>query len=153
MDKVAEFNWNISKEDTKRHINADFLVEKPYTRLIFDCSYTPKYLTDETIGLGMMRKEIVDAGYSNADYSDEELLKCMPLANHISWSIDSPLGLVGTKHIHNPNQVLVVSNGGSTPGLKQTPIYEGRWAITASLNAILTNSVSIHIVVSGELDD
>ncbi len=153
MIKITEFNWDITKADTKRHLSADFLVDKPYSKLIFECSYTPKYLEDASQGLKMMREAIVNADYSLSDYPDEELLKSMPLANHISWSIDSPIELLGTKHEHNPNQVLTIGNGCSTPGFKNSPIYEGKWAITASLNAVLTDTLSIHIAIFGEDDN
>ena len=153
MVKIAEFNWELTSADTKKHINGDFMVDKPYEKLIFECSYTPKYLEDEQKGLQMMKEALVKADYSLAKHPDEELLKYMPLANHVSWSVDSPVELVGTKHMHNPNQVLYIGNGQSTPGFKNTPIYEGRWAITASLNAVITDTISIHIVVSGDGDD
>ena len=153
MTKIAEFNWDITNADTKKHLSGDFLVDKPYTRLIFDCSYSPKYLEDEKVGLKMMKEALVTAGYSLAKHPDEELLKYMPLANHVSWSVDSPVEFVGTKHKHDPHQILEVSNGQSTPGFKNTPIYEGRWAITASLNAVITEKLSIHIIVSGDGDN
>lgn len=153
MEKIAEFNWDITNNDTKKHLSADFMVEKPYTRLLFECSYTPKYLEDAQKGLEIMREAVVKAGYSLEDFPDDELIKNMPLANHVGWSIDSPIECIGTKHTHNPNQLQIISNGQSTPGFKNTPIYEGRWAITASLNAVITEKLAIHIVVSGESDD
>ncbi len=153
MDKITELNWNITSNETKKHLFADFLVERPYTKLIFECSYSPKYLEDAQKGLKMMREAVVNADYSLSDFPDEELLKNMPLANHIGWSIDSPVELLGTKHTHNPNQTLEISNGRSTPGFKNSPIYEGRWGITASLNAVITDTLSIHIVIYGENDD
>ena len=153
MVKIAEFNWKITSQDTKKHIKGDFLVDKPFEKLIFECSYTPKYLEDAQKGLQMMKQAVINADYSLSTFTDEELLKNMPLANHISWSVDSPIELVGTKHMHNPNQVLVISNGQSTPGFNNTPIYEGKWSITASLNAVLTDVIDIHIVVSGDSED
>lgn len=153
MTKIAEFNWDITDADTKKHLSGDFIVDKPFERLIFECSYAPKYMDDEQKGLKMMKEALVNANYSLSKHPDEELLKYMPLANHVSWSIDSPIEFVGTKHKHDPQQVLIVSNGQSTPGFKNTPIYEGRWAITASLNAVLTDKLSIHIVVSGDGDN
>ena len=153
MEKIAEINWEITDKDTKKHLSTNFMVEKPYTRLIFECSYTPKYLEDAKRGLEIMREAVVKADYSLEDFPDEELLKNMPLANHIGWSIDSPIECIGTKHTHNPNQMLIISNGQSTPGFKNTPIYEGKWAITASLNAVITEKLSIHIVILGESDD
>lgn len=153
MTKIAEFNWDITSADTKKHLSGDFLVDKPYDKLIFDCSYTPKYLEDNVAGLKMMKEALVKADWSLSKYTDEDLLKHMPLANHVSWSVDSPIEFVGTKHKHDPHQILQVSNGQSTPGFKNTPIYEGRWTITASLNAVLTDKLSIHIVVSGDGDN
>jgi len=153
MEKIAEFNWDITSADTKKHLNADFLVNKPYPKLIFECSYDPKYLEDAQKGLAMMKEAVVNADYLLQDFSDEELLKNMPLANHVSWSIDSPLGFLGTKHKHDPYQLLEISNGHSTPGFVNSPIYEGRWSITASLNAVITDELHIHIVVSGDNDD
>lgn len=153
MEKITEFNWDITNNETKKHISGDFLVSKPYVKLVFECSYSPKYLEDAQKGLAMMREAVVKADYSLSDFPDEELLKNMPLANHIGWSIDSPVELLGTKHNHNPNQRLEISNGRSTPGFKNTPIYEGKWSITASMNAVLTDNVSIHIVISGDEGD
>ncbi len=153
MVKVAEFKWDITEADTKKHISGDFLVEKPFSKLVFECSYTPKYLEDAQKGLKMMREAVIKADYSLSDFPDEELLKNMPLANHIGWSIDSPVEFLGTKHEHNPNQVLTIGNGCSTPGFKNSPIYEGRWAITASLNAVLTDTISIHITILGDNED
>ena len=153
MEKIAEFNWDITNNDTKKHLSTNFMVEKPYTRLYFECMYAPKFLEDAQKGLELMRTAVVKANYSLEDFPDDELLKNMPLANHIGWSIDSPIECLGTKHMHDPHQLLIISNARSTPGFKNTPIYEGKWAITASLNAVITETLSIHIIVSGEIDD
>ena len=153
MEKITEFNWDVTSNETKKHISGDFLVNKPYHKLVFECSYSPKYLEDAQKGLAMMREAVVKADYLLSDFPDEELIKNMPLANHIGWSIDSPVELLGTKHNHNPNQRLEISHGRSTPGFKNTPIYEGKWTITASLNAVLTDKLTIHIVISGDDGD
>ena len=74
MTKIAEFNWDITSADTKKHLSGDFLVDKPYDKLIFDCSYTPKYLEDNVAGLKMMKEALVKADWSLSKYTDEDLI-------------------------------------------------------------------------------
>lgn len=149
MEKIIDFNWTVTPADSKKHIVGSFNIDKPYKKLVFNVSYDPKFEYDEEKCLTMMHESIIRAEYSLDDFPDVELRKNMPLANHISWSIDSPLELLGTKHKHNPNQVLEISNEESTYGFKRSPIYEGTWRITASLTAILTEEVNIKVEIEG----
>ena len=153
LEKIEEFNWVVTKEQSKKHVVDTFEVKKAYKKLIFSCSYSPKYLEDQQECLKLMREAIEKAGLEQTDFSDIDLIERVPLANHISWSIDSPKEWIGTKHKHNPNQILTISPEKSTFGFFNTPIYEGQWRITASLNAILTDEVEIHVLVEGERED
>lgn len=150
MEKIEEFNWIVTKEQTKKHVIGSFNVNKPYKKLVFTCSYSPKYLEDQQECLQLMRKALDNIGVDQSEYTDIDLLDRVPLANHISWSIDSPKEWIGTKHKHNPNQILTISEEKSTFGFITTKIYEGQWRITASLNAILTDEVKIDILIEGE---
>ena len=151
MEEIARFDIHVTSSDTKTHINRSFEVNKEYSKLVFDVSYSPKYLEDVSKCMQLMRQRIKDVGFKEDFLPDKELAKAIPLANHISWSIDSPKdGYLGTKHKHNPHQILEISEEKSSFGFMPAKIVKGTWNITSSMNAILTDDVDIHIIVSGE---
>ena len=151
MEEIVRFDIHVTSNDTKTHINNSFEVTKDYSKLVFDVAYSPKYLEDVSKCMHLMKQRLKDVGLKEDFFSDIELARSIPLANHISWSIDSPIdGYLGTKHKHNPHQTLVISEEKSSFGFKPAKVVKGTWNITSSLNAILTDEVDIRIIVSGE---
>lgn len=152
-ERIQEFAWHIVSDDAKKHVIGTFNIEKEYKSLDFTCSYSPKYLFDEEKSLVLMKEAIQRDGYSLEKYPDSELKKHIPLANLVSWSIDSPEGFLGTKHKHNPNLVLSISKDKSTFGFKNSEIIQGQWRIIASLVSVVTDDVDLNVCVEGELED
>lgn len=148
MKKLFEKTIKITEQDAKSHICIDFFVPDGYQKLVIDTSYSPKYEYD------MARcKAFVQKCYINADREvDLDLLPTssyLPLANHVSWSIDCPDGYIGTKHLSKPFQKHTISAEGSSEGFLPTPIRSGKWSVTASINSIVTPWAEITIKVEG----
>lgn len=135
----------ITRADRDRHITFGFEVPSGLHVLYVHTSYTPKFGTDTDY----MRQQ-VQACYVRAygqEQSLERVEKCLPLGNHIAWSIDSPLGPLGTEHRANPDQEHTITPIWASSGFSPSPIHAGHWTITASINSVVTETVDICIRV------
>ncbi|MDE6189299.1 MAG: CehA/McbA family metallohydrolase [Clostridia bacterium] len=138
----------ILPKDNKSHMSVEFEVPSGLKSLIVATSYSPKYEYDEKKCI-----ELIDRGLSTQDLSKpltyEQKRRCVPLANHIAWSLEDSEKLLGTEHRHNPNQVHTVSEVFSSNGFIKTRIVGGKWKLIASINNIVTDYIDINIEVKG----
>lgn len=150
MEKIIEKIVRIYEKDMKSHIRIDFLVEKEYKSLVFKTYYCPKYDFDEQRANKHIYNCYIQADRAK-DFDSVEIAKALPLSNHIAWSIDSPDGYLGTKHLSWAFQEHYISEQKSSWGFVPSRIVQGTWTLTASMNAIVSPFVDIWIKVEGEL--
>lgn len=148
MKKLLEKTIKITEQDAKSHIRIDFFVPEGYQKLVINTSYSPKYEYDIDRCKAFVQKCYINAD-REGDFDSLPLSSYLPLANHISWSIDSPDGYIGTKHLSKPFQKHVISAEESSEGFLPTPIKSGKWSVTASINSIVTPWAEITIEVEG----
>ena len=149
MESIFKTEYRVLPSEEFSHIKFSFMLNKDYSSLVVKTSYSPKYEEDEEKCLGLMR-EAVKNQTPYLELNDNDLINNLPLANHIGWSIDSPSGYIGTKHMHNENQVHYISEDSSSSGFFKCKVEKGLWQITASINSIVTNYIDIVIEVEAE---
>lgn len=148
MKKLFTKTIKITERNAKSHIRIDFFVQEGYQKLVIYTSYSPKYEYDIDRCKAFVQKCYINADRT-ADFDTLPLSSYLPLANHISWSIDSPDGYIGTKHLSKPFQKHTISAEGASEGFFPTPIRSGQWSVTASINSIVTQWAEITIEVEG----
>ena len=143
---------HILPKDDKTHINVSFDVPDGLKCLTVRTAYEPKYEYDEASCI-----EQIDKGLATQDiaqvltYKDKR--RCVPLANHIGWSLHDGEKSLGTEHRHSPDQTHIISQKYSSNGFMTTPIRQGKWTLTASINGIVTNYIDIQVQVDGYEED
>ncbi|MGN0796805.1 MAG: hypothetical protein ACI4M5_01210 [Christensenellales bacterium] len=148
MKKLFEKTIIITEQDAKSHIRIDFFVPEGYQKLVINTSYSPKYEYDMDRCKAFVQKCYINAD-REGDFDALTMSSYLPLANHISWSIDSPDGYIGTKHLSKPFQKHTISSEWASEGFLPTPIRSGQWSVTASINSIVTEWAEITIEVEG----
>ena len=138
----------ILPKDNKSHVKVCFEVPKGLKCLTVRTAYAPKYEHDENKCI-----RLIDEGLSKQDIAKplayEDKRRCVPLANHIAWSLDNGEKLLGTEHRHKPDQTHVISEVFSSNGIVKTKPIGGKWTLTASINSIVTDYIDIAIEVKG----
>ncbi|MGN0771929.1 MAG: hypothetical protein ACI4MI_05040 [Christensenellales bacterium] len=147
MEKLFSKKFRITQQDQKSHIRIDFFVPEGFTKLVFCTSYSPKYEYDVERCRAFVQKCYINAGRQDFDKLTPSAY--MPLGNHISWSIDSPDGYIGTKHLSKPFQKHTISAQYSSSGFLPAPVIQGKWSVTASVNSIVTSFADVTIEVEG----
>ncbi len=146
--KIFSEQLRISPSDDKTHIKISFDVPGGLKCLTVRTAYSPKYEYDEA-----RCAELIDRGLESQDVARplelEEKRRCVPLANHIAWSLDDGEKHLGTEHRHAPDQTHVISERYSSNGFMRTPVKSGKWTLTASINGIVTKYTDIIIEVEG----
>lgn len=143
---------HILPKDDKTHINVSFDMPDGLKRVCVHTAYAPKFEYDEASCI-----EAIDKGLATQDialeltYADKR--RCIPLKNHIAWSLHDGEKNLGTEHRHSPDQTHIISEKYSSDGFITTPIRQGKWTLTASINGIVTKYVDISIEVEGYEDD
>ena len=150
--KIFATQLHILPKDDKTHINVSFDVPKGLRCLTVHTAYAPKYEYDEASCI-----ELIDRGLATQDIAlsltYEDKRRCVPLANHIAWSLSDGEKNLGTEHRHNPDQTHIISERYASNGFIPTPIRQGKWTLTISINGIVTKYIDILVEVDGYEED
>lgn len=132
------------------HLYIPFTVPEGMKEIRVFMEYAPKFFDDREKSLGIIREVLArDAWYTS--FTEEETEEFLPLCNHISVSLDSPAGWLGTAHRHAPKQTYFVNERDAAYGFRPAPAESGEWRLTLSFNCVVTGSVTVDIRV--EADD
>ena len=82
-----------------------------------------------------------------SDYTERE--EYLPLKNHITISLDSPLDYVGAAHRHGNNQHVIISEDFSSVGFEKTKIEKGKWVLTLNVHALITEKADFSVKIEG----
>ena len=150
--KIYTTQLHILPKDDKTHINVSFDVPKGLKCITVRTAYAPKYEYDEAACI-----ELIDKGLATQDIAQdltyEDKRRCIPLSNHIAWSLNDGEKNLGTEHRHSPDQTHIISQRYSSNGFIPTPIRQGKWILTASINGIVTKYIDILVEINGYEDD
>ena len=134
--QIFSTQLHILPKDDKTHIEVSFDVPSGLKCLCVHTSYAPKYEYDEVSCI-----ELIDRGLATQDVAQaltyEDKKRCIPLANHIAWSLNDGEKNLGTEHRHSPDQMHIISEKYSSNGFIPTSIRQGKWTMTASINGIV----------------
>ncbi len=146
--QIFSTQLHILPKDDKTHIEVSFDVPSGLKCLCVHTSYAPKYEYDEVSCI-----ELIDRGLATQDVAQaltyEDKKRCIPLANHIAWSLNDGEKNLGTEHRHSPDQMHIISEKYSSNGFIPTSIRQGKWTMTASINGIVTKYIDIVVEVEG----
>lgn len=150
--KIYTTQLHILPKDDKTHINVSFGVPKGLKCLTVRTAYAPKYEYDEASCI-----EHIDNGLATQDIAQnltyEDKRRCIPLSNHIAWSLSDGEKSLGTEHRHSPDQTHIISQKYASNGFIPAPIRQGKWTLTASINGIVTKYIDILVEVEGYEED
>ncbi len=150
MITALDCTIRLTRDDEFTHRKVEFSVPTDAKRIVVTARYTPKYLEDYAQAEPMIEACMRTQGQiERPDPAD--MRRCMPLSNHLSYSLDGPDGWLGTAHRHNPEQVLTVG-AQATEGFFDTPILRaGDYALTISVNSIVTQTIDAYIRAEYEI--
>ncbi|MDE5756643.1 MAG: CehA/McbA family metallohydrolase [Clostridia bacterium] len=150
--KIYNTQLHILPKDDKTHIKVSFDVPSGLKRICVHTAYAPKFEYDELSCI-----ESIDKGLATQDIAQvltyEDKRRCIPLANHIAWSLHDGEKNLGTEHRHSPDQTHIISEKYSSNGFITAPIRQGKWTLTASINGIVTRYIDISVEVEGYEED
>lgn len=148
MATVFEKDFILTPENEKTNVPLDFFVDEEFSRLEIFYSYYPKNLEDREKSLVLIDENIRrDAGENYSDYTERE--EYLPLKNHITISLDSPLDYVGAAHRHGNNQHVIISEDFSSVGFEKTKIEKGKWVLTLNVHALITEKADFSVKIEG----
>ncbi|MDE5616830.1 MAG: CehA/McbA family metallohydrolase [Clostridia bacterium] len=135
-------------KDNKTHVKVSFEVPDGLKTLSVRTAYSPKYEYDEEKCI-----RLIDEGLSKQDIAApltyEQKRRCIPLANHIAWSLDDGEKNLGTEHRHKPDQTHIISEVYSSNGFIKAKPLGGKWTLIASVNGMVTDHIDVLIEVKG----
>lgn len=146
---VLKKNFTLDIAQSCEHINFPFEIPSKGNILYVNFRYNPNKFEDKTSSMEMLRNAL-HRYTPEKSYSEEELLKYLPLRNLLTISLDSPTGVVGTAHKHNNNQKHLISADESSKGFVKQKIIKGKWNITISAHLIVSPFVDVELEVSYE---
>lgn len=150
--KIFATQLHILPKDDKTHVNVCFDVPDGLKCLTVRTSYAPKYEYDEKSCI-----DLIDKGLAMQDIAQEltyeDKRRCIPLANHIAWSLHDSEKNLGTEHRHAPDQTHIISQSYASNGFLPTTIKQGKWTLTASINGMVTKFINILVEVNGYQED
>jgi len=144
MITIFSLESEITKEQCFNHLEFPFELEKEYDSLKIYYSYTPKdYYGDAAFSLA---KEAFHEAYGNEAVADEEVIKELPLKNHVTLSLSKDKMLIGTAHRHSNDMVIEVGER-ATVGFKSVKLSPGSYSIVLSVHALLSDKINFKLKV------
>lgn len=146
MKTVLDGRYVLTRKDQSTHVRIPFNVPEGAEKLYVSVAYDPKYNYDEEYGLDLIEKSMLKQA-GEPLMSKGEMRACLPLDNHLSFSIDSPQGPVGTAHRGNNRQNFTIcadyADGGFYPCKPQC----GEWTFIISVICIITDSITVNVKI------
>lgn len=150
MQTILEGQYILTRKDQSTHYKIPFNVPEDAKKMLVSVAYDPKYNYDEEYGLDLIEKSMLKQA-GEPLMSKGEMRACLPLDNHLSFSIDSPCGVVGTAHRGNNVQNFTISAESADGGFYQTEIKKGEWTFTVSVTCIITDTITVSLKIEVEV--
>ncbi len=146
--RIFSTKLHILPKDSETHVSVNFDVPQGLKRLEVRTAYSPKYEYDLDRCFNL-----IESGLASQDaekkFTLNEVQRCIPLANHIAWSLHDGQRWLGTEHRHAPDQRHIISEDFSSNGFVKTAVNGGRWTLTASINGLVTEYTDVIVEVDG----
>lgn len=144
MRTVLEGQYVLTRKDQSTHYKIPFTVPENAEKMYITVSYEPKYNYDEEYGLALIRESMLKQA-GEPLMSEGEMRAKLPLDNHLSFSLDSPDGPVGTAHRGNNRQNFTISADDADGGFYPCEIKKGNWVFTVSVTCIITDEITVSL--------
>lgn len=149
---VFEQNIVISNEQNNQHLYYEFNLEKMAKKLTIDFSYNPKIVDLNEQLAKTMLKATMNKFYSIHPYNDDNISMFLPLTNHITLSLDSPNGWIGTAHRGNNISHIELTNENADRGFNLTNLIPGIWGFSLSVNCLISKQCTCFVKIEVEYE-
>lgn len=146
MQTVLEGSYILTRKDQSTHYRIPFTVPCSADKMRISVEYDPKYNYDEEYGLELIEKSML-AQIGELVMTRGEMRACLPLDNHLSFSLDSPAGQVGTAHRGDNRQNFEISKDSACGGFYPCEIISGNWVFTVSVTCIITDEITVKLKI------
>lgn len=137
MEILLQKEFVFTPKDDRTNRCIEFETDRDYDRLEFTCTYTPKTISDPDLVKREVAAGMARSGWEGRELFPEDLDECKVLMNFVTFSLDHEGKYVGCAHRHDPEQVIVVSEHGSTRGFFQHKAAKGRWRVVLNVQAAI----------------
>ncbi len=145
MIEIATIEVGLDKSHLFKHVAIPFSVVDEYHHLVVSYQYSPKkYEREDAYELAY---NAFKEAYGESKVVEEDVLKELPLNNHVTLSISKDGKLIGTAHRHSSNMEIELSK---TPTVGFHPIdkVKGEYELILSAHALLSEGVHARIQVT-----
>lgn len=148
MPLLIDHTVTLRPENSKTNLILELPLDRDYDRLVFTCTYSPKYVEDEQVARTAIESQI-------GKYIPDHLLPqygnwrdYLPLMNFVTLSVDYAGKYIGCAHRHAPTQQHIISADGSSPGFFRQAAAAGAWRVVLNIHAIISDEVVYHLTVT-----
>ena len=142
MQQLLSVRKIFKHEDEGSFCPVFFYVPVGVGELEITIKQSPKRMTDYSRG----RRLLQNAYAKYAPHLAPRVAEHMPLANMVTFSVDSPSGLVGTYHVGPAVGVYKIGKNSSN-GFKDTPITTGEWAVDLCVCMVNSEQIEVELEV------
>ncbi|NQX68282.1 hypothetical protein HQN90_19340 [Paenibacillus alba] len=147
MKLIYATEGTLASTDTQTHQTYFFPVSENCRTLHLIFDYSPACLEDEEAA-----KQIIQASQMKYQENSEHQVedgwkKYLPLRNLLTVSLDDPAKFRGACHRKDISQQLFLTAEEASPGLMPGPLVAGKWSVTLSFHAIVTETCDFKLVV------
>ncbi len=144
MITVFELKKEIHKNECFKHLEFPFTLEKDFTKLVIKYSYSPKDYIGESFN---MAYSAFKEAYGNEEVSYGDVIKELPLKNHVTLSLLREGIIMGTAHRHANDLEVALSEKASTVGFHAFKPTAGNYTLVLSTHAVLSEKIECEIEV------
>ena len=137
MDILLQEKFTFVPSDDRTNRCLEFETDRDYDRLEFTCRYSPKVIEEPALVQREVEAGFARSGWVGRDLFPGDMDECKVLMNFVTFSLDSEGKYVGCAHRHDPEQVIVISEAGSTRGFFAQKAAKGRWRIVLNVQAVI----------------
>ena len=121
MEILLQKEFIFHPEDDRTNRIVPFETARDYDHLEFVCEYSPKTISDPELVSREVQKGMEKNGWTGRKLFPADMDECKVLMNFVTFSLDYEGEYVGCAHRHDPEQVIVISEHGSSRGFFARP--------------------------------
>ena len=150
MEILLQKEFVFQPEDDRTNRIISFETERDYDHLEFVCEYSPKTISDPDLVAREVQKGMDKNGWTGRKLFPADMDECKVLMNFVTFSLDHEGEYVGCAHRHDPEQVIVISEQGSSRGFFAHKAAKGNWRIVLNVQAAIPeHELTYHLTVIG----
>ena len=148
MEILLQKEFVFHPEDDRTNRIISFETERDYDHLEFVCEYSPKTISDPDLVAREVQKGMDKNGWTGRKLFPADMDECKVLMNFVTFSLDHEGEYVGCAHRHDPEQVIVISEQGSSRGFFAHKAAKGNWRIVLNVQAAIPeHELTYHLTV------